>query len=353
MTNPKKKETPEISSSSRTSKKEGGGKDLQTHLAFYRHRFPQVFENINDGIIIHDTEGHIFDVNSPLYRRLGYSKEEMLAMNLKDLVPPEFGQKVAERTLRLKKDGSAVFESADLRKDGLSMPVEVSARLFLENGNPLIQSVVRDITDRKTAEELIISTMEEKQSALEDLRACGKMITELISSLLKPSSNLPDAMILKLARRRMNTLTFIQSIILAAQLPSKISSRRLFRKVLIHLSKRNWKRMGSVSIYPEVTERYLSSCTSLVLGLLLSEMISLVLDTIPKKEPVQIQVKFSCLDTSRGQLSLNIIKKDSISHGSFLRQDEPEMKMSLILADLLPQAALSIKSDGIQIRFDL
>jgi len=353
MTKPPKKEIPNISSPPRTSEKEREQEDLQNQMAFYRHRFHQVFENVNDGIIIHDTEGHIYDVNSPMYKRLGYSKEEILAMNLKELVPPVFGKKIAENTLRIKKDGSAVFESADLRKDGRPIPVEVSARLYLEDGKPLIQSIVRDITDRKTAEELITSTLEDKQSALDDMQSCIKMITEFISVLLRPSSNLSDSTILKLARQRMNTLICIQDIILESQLPTRISSTRLIRKLLIHLSKRHWKRMSSVSIYPEVTKRHLSSCLSLVLGLLLSEIISLVLNKIPKKEPGRIQVKFSCLDRSRGQLSLTIIERHSAGHGSFLRQDDEELEMSLRLVDLLPQASLHIESTGIQIQFDL
>ena len=57
----------------------------------------------------------------------------------------------------------AVFESADKRKDGTYLHVEVSARLVDYNGRQIIQSIVRDINDRKTAEELISSTLKEKE----------------------------------------------------------------------------------------------------------------------------------------------------------------------------------------------
>jgi PAS domain S-box-containing protein len=353
MTKLNKTGTPNTSHPPRNSDLESSRETLQNKLEFFRHRFHQVFENVNDGIIIHDTEGHIFDVNSPMSDRLGYTKEELLAMNLNELAPPEFGRKIAERTLRLKRNGTAVFESADLRKDGRPMYIEVSARLFLENGKPLIQSVVRDITDRKTAEELITAAMEDKESALEDMRAYGKLITEVMTGILRPSEYLSDSMILEQARRHMKTMAFIQTMILETPRPSKISSSRLIGKLLIHLSKQHWKRMTAVSLHPEITEMRISSCASMVLGLLLSEMFVLVLDSIPFEEPGWIFINFNCPDTSQGQLTLKIKRKNSSSPVSLIRQDDPLLKLPLMLSDLLPGPSLQIEADGVQIQFEL
>ena len=81
--------------------------------------------------------------------------------------------------------------------------------------------MVRDITERKTAEELIKAALEDKQTALDDMRSCGKLVTEIIAGFLSPSRNLTDEKILKDARQRMKTLAFTQSIILEAQHLSK------------------------------------------------------------------------------------------------------------------------------------
>jgi len=50
--------------------------------------FRKVFENANDGIIIHDQAGQIYEVNQAMYQRLGYTREEMLNMSLQ---PPGSG----------------------------------------------------------------------------------------------------------------------------------------------------------------------------------------------------------------------------------------------------------------------
>jgi PAS domain S-box-containing protein len=132
--------------------------------------FRKVFENANDGIIIHDRAGQIYEVNQAMYQRLGYTRQEMLRMSLQDLVAPGFSEKIQARTGRLEQDGVAIFESADVRKDGTVLPVEVSARLIEHNGLNLIQSIVRDIHERKTAEILIQHALVDREILLEEIK---------------------------------------------------------------------------------------------------------------------------------------------------------------------------------------
>lgn len=145
------------------------GEQLQS-LKQTEHRYRTIFENANDGIIIHDRSGTIYDVNPTMFRRLGYTREEFLKMNLRDLVAKGYNEKIAARVERLEQDGLAIFESADVRKDGTVMPVEVSARLVDYNGIRAIQSVVRDIQERKTAEALIHTSLKEREILVDEIR---------------------------------------------------------------------------------------------------------------------------------------------------------------------------------------
>ena len=49
--------------------------DNKAKLIESEKRYRLIFENANDGIIIHDADGNILDVNKNMYTRLGYSKE--------------------------------------------------------------------------------------------------------------------------------------------------------------------------------------------------------------------------------------------------------------------------------------
>jgi len=114
-----------------------------------------LFEFATDAIFILDLEGNIIDVNRTAYERLGYDKTEILNMHVSQLDPPEFAAKVPMRIELIKNHGVAVFETAHLRKDGTTMPVEVNTRILDYDGRKFIFSIIRDITERKRAEEAL------------------------------------------------------------------------------------------------------------------------------------------------------------------------------------------------------
>ncbi|MHB0914971.1 MAG: PAS domain-containing hybrid sensor histidine kinase/response regulator [Thermoleophilia bacterium] len=115
-------------------------------------KFRTLFDNSTDGIFILDMQGRFLDVNHTAFERLGYSKEEMLAMSVSELDPPEFAARVPERIAQIKEHGYAMFESAHVRKDGSVMPVEVNSRVIDYRGEKALFSVIRDISERKSAE---------------------------------------------------------------------------------------------------------------------------------------------------------------------------------------------------------
>lgn len=159
--------------------------DNEAKLIESEKRYRMIFENAYDGIIIHDTEGNIFDINKHMYTRLGYSKEEMLKMTLSELVASNFDENIAKYVSKLEEEGVAIFESGDRRKDGSFLPVEVSARLIDYRGQKAILSVVRDITQRKLAEDLIKSTLDEKNVLLLELQNQVKRNIQTLSVMLK------------------------------------------------------------------------------------------------------------------------------------------------------------------------
>ncbi len=114
-----------------------------------------LFESATDAFFILDLEGNFIDVNRTAFERLGYTKEEMLRMHITQLDPPEFAAKVSGRIEQIKSHGAAVFETAHLRKDGTAMPVEVNTRILDYDGRKVLFSVIRDITERKRAEEAL------------------------------------------------------------------------------------------------------------------------------------------------------------------------------------------------------
>jgi PAS domain S-box-containing protein len=131
-------------------------KRIEEALRHSEEKFRALFDSASDALYIVDLKGDFIDVNRTGHERLGYSKEELMSMNVSSLDSPQFAKKVPERLAQLKSRGSAVFESAHARKDGTIMPVEVNAMIIDYDGEKVIFSSVRDITKRQEAEQALL-----------------------------------------------------------------------------------------------------------------------------------------------------------------------------------------------------
>jgi two-component system cell cycle sensor histidine kinase/response regulator CckA len=117
-------------------------------------RFRALFEQAAEAIFVHDLKGHIKDVNHIACQRLGYEKNELLNLKVKDIDVDFFERDDWVRFLaEPKQNAPIVFESRHLRKDGSVFPVEVSLGPIHFIGQRLMLAVARDISDRKQAEE--------------------------------------------------------------------------------------------------------------------------------------------------------------------------------------------------------
>lgn len=117
-------------------------------------RFRTFVDHATDALFVHSSEqGRVVDVNQRACESLGYTREELIGMKPSDFdcrVDPAFEQRVRER---LEAGEVCTFEASHRRKDGTVFPVEVRMRLFWHVGVPFGLSLVRDITDRKRAEQ--------------------------------------------------------------------------------------------------------------------------------------------------------------------------------------------------------
>jgi PAS domain S-box-containing protein len=119
-------------------------------------RLKHIFDTVADAIFINDDRDEILDVNSAACDLLGYSREELMAMRVTDLIAPEHRQAEGEQ-VRHEVLLRTAFESVNVRKDGHHIPVEVrTTPLYVdEDGHMVTVSVVRDIRERRQAEQAL------------------------------------------------------------------------------------------------------------------------------------------------------------------------------------------------------
>lgn len=115
-----------------------------------RHR--RLFEQSNDAIFVHSLEGKILDVNNRACDLTSYDRAELLAMSLAKLHPEDELKNAAKAIETTQKDGSVIFESKFITAGGDILNVNISSRLIDKDAG-LVQGIVRDVTDRKRAED--------------------------------------------------------------------------------------------------------------------------------------------------------------------------------------------------------
>ena len=118
-------------------------------------RYTKLFHHSNDGIILHDLDGVIIEVNQKAVDLLDYTKPEMLEINIAALHPEEAFPISRNAFEIMAQKGFVKFEINFKKKSGEVFPAEVSSSLFDVAGKSVIQGIVRDITARKKAEEQI------------------------------------------------------------------------------------------------------------------------------------------------------------------------------------------------------
>jgi len=118
-------------------------------LLEYINEIDLLIREASDGIFITDLDGNFTEVNKKARLLLGYTRDELLQMNAKGLIAVEVDPSPIHFE-NLKAGESLLVERILTSKDGRHLPVEVSAKMI---GSDKILAIVRDISQRKQAEE--------------------------------------------------------------------------------------------------------------------------------------------------------------------------------------------------------
>ncbi len=113
----------------------------------------QLLDSVNDPVLVRDMKGDFVYVNEMACKSLGYSREELMSMNLGQIVNPEYSLNIKERTQEILARGQRNLEAVNIRKDGTKTFSEIHARVIESEGEMYILSIMHDITERKKTEE--------------------------------------------------------------------------------------------------------------------------------------------------------------------------------------------------------
>ena len=100
----------------------------------------------SDSIWVIDFKGNFRYVNEAAYKTRGFTKKELMNLNIHDLDAPEDSELIDQHLKELMETGEAKYETVHYHKDGSQISVEIHAQKIDLNGQKLVLSVIKDLT---------------------------------------------------------------------------------------------------------------------------------------------------------------------------------------------------------------
>ncbi len=139
-------------------------------MAKFKHLLEAIVGTSGDGIISADAGGRITGWNPSAERILGYRPDEAVGRPLTFIVPERFRQRHTDGFARAQALGETrgkTLEVAALHKSGTEVPIELSLSTGHTEGEQFFSAIIRDITERKQAEEALRESEEQVRLLLD------------------------------------------------------------------------------------------------------------------------------------------------------------------------------------------
>jgi PAS domain S-box-containing protein len=132
-----------------------------------QQKYGLVFDQSNDSVFVLSESGKILEANDRASLAYGYSHDELLQKEAKDLVAPDEKEMTSAIREEVKTLGGMHYERHHQRKDGTIFPVDISSRYYQENGRGYFLNFIHDISDKSRNLELLKKSEEKYRNLVE------------------------------------------------------------------------------------------------------------------------------------------------------------------------------------------
>jgi PAS domain S-box-containing protein len=251
------------------------------HAEEARAELAAIVDSADDAIIAKDLNGTIRSWNRSAERIFGYSREEIIGQPVLCLIPDELQHEELEVLERLRR-GERVepYESVRRRKDGSLIDVALTMSPIKDRRGTVIAAskIVRDITERKRADEALQASLQEKETLLREIHHRVKNNLEVVSSLFYlESTYAKDDHTLRLlqeAQHRVRSMALVHESLYQSGNLAAVNFGEYARAMLEYFFHNYGLLPGRINLRTNIEEVLLNVEMAIPCGLILNELIS-------------------------------------------------------------------------------
>jgi PAS domain S-box-containing protein len=241
-----------------------------------------IFDGVGDGIAIIDTTGKVVKINQRIVEVGGYEEDEIVGkrMALLKMFPPQSLAKMLSNFIRLiSSQYCPPFDVEAYTKAGEKRDAELRGSLLRKRGRVVgVVGVMRDITERKRAEEQIKASLREKEVLLKEIHHRVKNNLQVISSLLYlQSKNIEDREILEMfqdSQSRVRSMSLVHERLYQSQDLARIDFGEYIRNLANYLLGSYGADANVIQLKIHVDDVFLGVDTAITCGLIINELVS-------------------------------------------------------------------------------
>ncbi len=317
-------------------------------------KFKSLFEMSDDAILV--IEDNMFvDCNEAVVKMLGYNnKAELLNTHPSELSPEKqpdgrFSYEKAQEMMEIAlTQGSNHFEWMHTRANGENFPVEVWLSKVAFKNKVLINTIWRDLTEKKIAEKTIKKNMEDKEILLKEIHHRVKNNLQIITSLLNLQSHITENQSVKAilfqSKTRIESMCKVHEMLYGSKDLSSINYGDYLQDLLSKLILNAKGESNSITLKLAVGDLILNINTAIPLGLLINELVTNSLKyAFPNSDEGTISIAIQLIDDKRLELKYS---DDGIGYPTTITFENTQSLGFQLISSLIEQLNGKVKRNS-------